>query len=616
MGWIVAAGLWASAYAATRRRLSLERDESCLAAGLAASAELVLGAMLCGTLGILRPAPLGAWCLLALSGHAAAALSAPKAPPERFPSLPWPLWPALLALAGVIFFQIRLAWALPVLSWDGLSYHMPIIYRWVSQGNLSLENWFGSNRYSPWNGELLAAALSVLDGGRMDSAKIFQLAALPILAASGCVLGRLLAGRAWSAACALAFASLPIALIHVGIPYVDLLYASFWLAAAAAIQAYAREKRTALLYLFGLAFALALGAKATVYFLAPLFIPLTATWRRISPKNAAGLGMVILIWGCPVYIRNWLSTGNPLFPYTIRVAGITLFPGISETEHLLVAVERWFVATKVQWLWYPFRETLKGSVGYSAENGFGPLFAAAWALLPCSAWLAVKRRRPDLRLFLAMIPATAILFLFLHPTREPRYVIFLPCLAIAGLAALLARAPGQWRTAARLGWSLGVIWCCCGVLAATGKETGLWLAHQELSRRGKIDALEHYSRQYGPLAKAWAELNGRLKAGETVAANYNELVFPLFGLPPRGKVVVVHSRAVDYPGALWAETPEGWLELLDRARARYIFIWSPAWYPEAGVQERKTLERVSRRFCPLGRWSSPDFGDVSLFERL
>lgn len=621
--WLCAAALWASAYAWLRRIARLPADEAFLAAGLLAVFEALASATVLGWGGVLtgRPALLAAIVISAAQGLAAG-LDDPPRRARADAAAPWPrvLWPAAGVCAAVLAVRMILAASIPPESWDGLSYHMPILWRWVEQGNFGMAGWSGPQRWFPWNGELLPAWLAVLDGRSLDAAKLAQLLALPLLGGAGAVLGRRLAGRAWSAACALAFAALPIATIHAGVPYVDALHAAFWLAAAAFAAAWDRSGRRVHLLFCALAFGLTMGTKSTVYFLAPLLLPLAATLALRPDRRRPFL--LALPWaaaaafaaGGYTFARNWVVAGSPIYPYSLKLAGITVFPGPLAPGELLVTVERWFVTGPRGWLSYPFHETMRGAIGYGTEDGFGPLFAAGWLLLPWAAYLSWRRRDRAALSFLALVPATALFFLTLHPTREPRYVIFLAGVPIAALAIALKGLRGAGRTAALALWGAGAAWGAIGVADYMGRDPGLHRAWTALKSDGKVDAREYYRWQYGSLGEAWAFLDGRLNPGDVVAVNYGELMLPWAGTPPRAKTYVVGRRENDLPETLWAASDADWIEMLRGLRAKYLALWAPVWYPDVGAAERATVAAHPERFTALGSWDSPGFGRVELFE--
>lgn len=621
--WLAVLALGWSAFAVLRRHCRLRIDEALLGAGALAAFEALAVSTALGLAGAFTHRP-----VLLFTGFIAAgqALSVALASPPRMRregalrSGTWPLLPAAAFVVVVIAARVALAAALPPESWDGLTYHLPILWRWIQQGNFDLSGWSGPQRWFPWNGELLSAWLAVLGGGSLAPAKLAQALALPMLAAAGASLGRRLAGRAWSAACALGFAAVPIAVIHAGIPYVDGFQAAFWLGAAAFAVAWDKSGRRSHLLLYALAFGLTLGTKSTLYFLAPLGLPILATLafradrRRPFLRDLPWCVLLALAAGGYTYARNWAVMGNPIYPYGLKLAGVKLFDGPSEPGQLLVTVENWFVFSRWGWLSYPFHETMKKSLGYSTENGFGPLFAAGWLLLPWSAFLAWRRGDRAALSFLALAPATALFFLTLHPTREPRYVVFLAGVPIAGLALALRGLRGRARLLALGLWGLGAAWGALGVLDFIGRDAGLASAWRELRATGRVDARAYYRAQYGSLGQAWEFLDARLKPGEVVALNYGELILPWAGIAPRAKIFVIGHKPNDLPQTLWGASSAEWLSLLNEIDASYFALWKPVWYPDVGEAEAATIAEHPERFSSLGVWTSPGFGRVELFQ--
>ena len=618
-GWLLAAVLFASTSAVARRRFGWRIEEALFAGALVALGEAVIMALGLAWFDALRPHRIiGLTAALAL-GQGLYALwdEVEGRPAARFPRA---FIAAALLVGLVLILRLALSWALPFESWDGLSYHMPIIWRWLRQGGLEMAGWSGPQRYFPPNADLLAAWLALASGGALEGAKNAQALALPLWGACGAVLGRRLAGPAWSPACALAFLAVPIVVIHAGIPYVDLIHAAFWLAAVVCALLFERTGRSAWLYLWGAAFGLSLGAKATLYFQGPLLVQpfvTVLTRKELRPRIWRALPATVLlalVCGGTSYLRLWLEYGNPVYPYTFRLAGHTIFQGVSEPGELLVTVERWFVARPIEWLWYPFRETMRGAIGYGTENGFGSLFAAGWVLWPFAAARALRRQDWAAASFYAVLPASALMFFTLHPTREPRYVIFLAAVPILGAADALRGLRGRGLLLARAVWTLGLGWGLLGVAAYAGADPGLSRAVQTLRRTHALDAHEYYHWQFGSLGEAWKALDAKLAADDVVATNYGELMLPLAGVPARARIEVISTRESDYPETYAATTPETWLAQLESLNVRYFALWSPAWYKDVGEREREFVTQSPGRFVSLGKWDSPGFGVIELFE--
>jgi len=620
MAAIAAAALLLSAYVLVRRRLGLRTDESLLLACLLACLEATASLQLLGWAGRLTPLAVG-WTTGACFGIHLALAYALRPAPRIGHIRPLPRWlvPALAAAVLTLGARLLLAWLTPPDGWDSLGYHLPFVVRWIRQGSLDLSGWPGTHRWFAWNGELLSAWLALLDGGRLGLAKLPQTLALPILGASGSILGRFLAGSRWAAACALAFVSLPVVLIQAGIAYVDVLYAAFWTAAVAASVAWARTGRTAHLAAFAAAAGLAAGAKSPIFFLAPLaVIPAaalagSAACRRSLRRGWLASFLLVLIGGAGSYIRNAVLTGNPIFPFGLSLGGLKIFHGIASTAEMPTAYEKWFVASPWGWLIYPFKESVKGVWGYTHLNGFGPLFALGWLLLAAAVWTAFRKRDALLGAFLSLFPAVLILFFALQPVRLPRYIIFLAPIPLVGLAAFFGKVRGRWRKAARTAWTLAIVLGCAGVWAYLARQPGYRAFGSGLLAGHPIGADAYYRAQYGSLGKAWAALDAVLEIGDTVAVSYGELLLPWFGNPPRADVRIVPLGRSPYPGVPGGPTEAAWLAAVEKMKARYLVVWTPAWAPEAGRRERACALNRPDRFEPLAVTSSRDFGRVDLF---
>ena len=614
--------LFSSAILVLRRRFRLRADETFLFGCLLAFLEIVVIVQALGLASRLQPWP----ARLATAGCIAANLAAgfwrrPSRPfkvKRKWP-VPGPLWPALIGVLTTALLRLFIAWKVPPEGWDGLGYHLPIVVSWLQRGNFDLRGLVGPQPYFAWNGELAATWLALLNGN-LDWAKLVQVLSLPVLAAAGAVLGRRLAGLRWAWPCAVALPAIPVVLIQAGLPYVDALYASFWLAAIAAALGLAVSGRNIYLWAFAVALGLSLGTKSTFFFLVPPALLLIAALKKspLRPRLTLGRSAVCLalvaLAGAGAYIRNLVLTGNPMFPFGLSIAGAPIFKGIVSLSEMPAGIERWFVPSSWAWIVYPFWETVRGTVGYTHLNGFGPLFALGWLLLPMAFWQAWKRREGMTLAFLGLIPLVLLLFFTMQPVRIPRYIIFLAPLPILGLAYTFRRAQGILRTAALTAWTLAILGGCSGVLAYMYSSPGIRGAWSSIRAVKPVNAWDYYQRQYSSLGRAWRALDQRLAAGDVVAVNYGELLLPWYGMPPRARVQVVVFGTCVYPHVPKAATAEEWIDEVDRLAARFVVVWSPAWNPGRETLLCQALQRNSGRFKQAGRWESPNFGWVEIYE--
>ncbi len=612
--------LFLSAGHLIRQRFRLRADESVLYGCLLAFFEVVVIIQALGFASSLRSAPVWAATSACVALNLLIAFwRCPFRPFRRLWPMPRLLWLGLIAASLTAALRLFLAWMVPPDGWDSLGYHLPIVLQWVGQGNFDLAGMMGAQRYLAWNGELVSTWLALLTGN-LAFAKIVQVLSLPLLAAIGSVLGRRLAGLRWAWPCAIALPGIPIVLIQSGMAYVDALHAAFWLAAVAATLGLARSGRSVYLWGFALALGLALGSKSTIYFLAPLFLPLAAALfkaprrpKRVPAQVALCLVLVALA-GAGSYIRNAVLSGNPIFPYSLTVAGIPIFKGITSSADMPAYIEHWFVSSRWGWIVFPFWEHLRDVVGYTHENGFGPLFAVGWLLFPVAIVRAWKRGDALALVFLGLFPLVVLLFFTLQPVELPRYIIFLVPLPIVGLAYSLRRAGRALCRAALWVWTISIILGCCGVLAYLYRAPGLRSAWHSIISGRSPDPWEYYARQYHAVGRAWGALNLKLRPGDTVVVSYYELLLPWAGLPPRAKVRVVIYGDCIFPQVRHGKTEGEWFQEVDRLNPRFVVIWSPAWNP--GGEERlvRALALRAEPYDRIGRWASPAYGWVELYQ--
>jgi len=612
--------LFGSAVLLVRQRFRLRADESGLYGGLLAFLEVILSMQALGLVSQLRPGP--AWVVTGafVAVNIAIALwHCPLRPLKKLWPVPRLLRPILLVVLLTAGLRLVLAWMSPPEGWDGLGYHLPFVVRWVQQGNLDLTGFPGAQRYYTWNGELVSTWLALLSGG-LAWAKIVQALAWPLLASVGSVLGRRLAGIRWAWPCAIAVAGVPVILIQSGLPYVDVLYAAFWLAAAAAAVALAYTRRGVHFWAFAVGIGLALGTKSTLYFLAPLVVPLAAALWKARPRyrpawSTWAWGFVLIVLsGAGSYVRNFMLTGNPIFPFGFSLAGLPLFKGIFSSGDMPAYIERWFVPSSWAWIIYPFWEKVRQVVGYTHLNGFGPLFALGWLLLPLTFWRAWKRRDGTALAFVGLIPLTLLFFFWMQPVRIPRYIIFLAPLPIVGLAMSFRRPPMGRRSLIAVVWGLAIVLGCIGVGAYMGRGPGPRFAWKNILSGHKVDAWKYYEEQFPGLGQAWHALDRKLETGDVVAINISELMLPWWGMPPRARVQVVGFGENPYPECPHGRTERDWVEAVLRLGPRYVAVWSPPW--NHGGEERlgRALEQQPSLFRSIGRWRSSGFGWVELYE--
>ena len=223
----------------------------------------------------------------------------------------------LAAAAGAVAYAIDHA-TTPVLQVDQITFHLPVVARWIQTGSLwgvyDFVPYLGHGNY-PQNGEVLS--LAAISPWRLDFIQRFV--ELPYFALGGVAvyaLGRVL-GATWTASALMGavFVSIPIAILpSVAFALPDaLMVATF----GAGLFFLVRADYV----LAGVALGLAFGAK---WYGVSMVVAVVALWlvielaRRHSPRlvlrAGAVLGGLVLVVGGFWLVRNAIGSGSPFFP--------------------------------------------------------------------------------------------------------------------------------------------------------------------------------------------------------------------------------------------------------------------------------------------------------------
>lgn len=420
-----------------------------LAVGIA-----VVPAMWMGQLGWLRPAPFLIWTAAAfLLAHllprqnAGAGLVHAQAPNSQASRIDTALLiMAALAVALVGLYDLwRLRWA-PAgpHGFDDVSYHLSAVATWIRHGDTRMIRFSMGDPSTPFYPILGEMASWVLIAPFRDSdvaARWTQIffAVFSFLAVAS--IGRRLGlSRRSAALAAICYAGIyhvfPVLSVSAGN---DQSTSFFTLAGLDAGLALVRRPRPGVAVVAGIALGLLLATKYIgVLFVPPivavLAIALGIEWierRRAEPAErpralgllgmALALVLAMAVSGGYTYLRNAMTTGNPIFPAPVSVFGVEILPGwggIATPERAQAPefrIDVWAFLTRRSKLfgsWFPF--TL--------------LPAALLAPL-----LALWRRRWTAALVLGLATVFFLEFLYLMADhRDIRY--FLPAVALAAVA--------------------------------------------------------------------------------------------------------------------------------------------------------------------------------------
>jgi len=336
---------------------------------------------------------------------------------------------ALVGLAGLaLAWQLVIALVLPPYAYDALSYHLLDVATWVQQGRLAPSPLDLCCAYYPGNAEVVPAWSAVLLGSDhlVDTVQVLA-AVVGGVAVAG--IGRT-AGldRGASSAAGALFVLTPAVLAQASTAYVDVLQTALVLCALHGLVRFAAEASpqhllvpaltTALLSGTkgnGLLWAAALGLTAVVLGLVQVR---RGRLRGVVAAGAVGGGVAAcLLLGGWWYLRNVLTTGNPLYPFELRVGSWVLAAGPFQVDQVLTVPPRgagrpWPVAVLASWAadLLPGRH---GSYDYQQRaGGLGPLWSwlgVTAAPVAVGLW---RRRNPAL---LALVPVVVVFVVQPYP---------------------------------------------------------------------------------------------------------------------------------------------------------------------------------------------------------
>ena len=364
------------------------------------------------------------------------------------------LWILLLLTAVMTLFE-SLA---PATSQDAFVYHLAVPARFMAEGNL---HYVPGNFYSafPMNVEMLFTLGLLLDSEPLAKWFHWMLGAGAVAAVAA--LARHLAARSrerTDTPCGLLaatlFATIPTVALIAGWAYVDLgvvffitlsslFFLRFWESQRGRKVESLRHESTPYLVLSVVLAGIAAGCKYTAGFqglLIAAFVLVTAVREKRSPRLVCGqvgtVCFVVLAFASPWFVKNMITTGNPLFPFAYSLLGGDGWDA-DRSRVLAISLSEWGGGRPLwqlpELIW---DVTVSGQffsqAGFDGVIGCGFLIGAPFLLV---GWTMSREYR------------VAAWFFILHgvfwvtATQQIRFL--LPALAVA--AALIAVALCYWK---------------------------------------------------------------------------------------------------------------------------------------------------------------------------
>jgi hypothetical protein len=395
----------------------------------------------------------------------------------------WLKWLSAAFLSASILRFTFLILALPPFVWDSLTYHLTNVAEWTQRGRITLFETSMARIYTPANYETFALWFTAF----LHHDVIVEAAGLPayILAlASVYSIGRSLKLAPWSALFAgLAYLSTPALVIAATGTKNDPHMAAYLLGLLAIVlymvsdlQEMGAKRQLGPLVVALLMALLAFGTKAYLMHIAPgiLFVAVVGIDRRGGwqrwlgilkavleewRSKSAGLRIAIsglllcgLMLGLFWNLRNWVLTGNPFYPYGVRVEEVEVLSGADRTAALSFQRLR---ANTESLLWKFGDRQERISPDLTDSTGWG------WVVyslgMPAMLWGLLRRR--DLRiLFLGFLVSLTLILMSIRPSPwNMRYLLWFPAVFTLALGAWLDENAFRSRVPFRISTGLAVV---------------------------------------------------------------------------------------------------------------------------------------------------------------
>ena len=358
-----------------------------------------------------------------------------------------PLWTTvlLLALAFVVWI-IFLGLIFPIVDYDGNSYHMTFV-AYLIQDHTFL-NIITSNKYLagyPKGGEFIQAWNVLITHNDMfaDLTQVpFLILGVYALYEIAVTLG---ANKKHARFSATLFVFLPIVLNQLKTTYVDVMICSLFFAGLAMVI---KKKLSKLdLVLIGIIFSLLISIKSTgplfVLVLLPiLFWNLYQNYGKTIRNYIKPMLLMLspTFFGLFWYIRDYILYGSPIYPFGLKLAGLTIFHGMTFQQLVANAIQSTSLPNGcVQRLWFVWTEQ-KGWFGclYNYDTnyaGLGPIwFIILIPAIIISVYFAIKKRNAK---YLAITATIFALFAIYPSNYYSRYTMFIVAVGVFALGIVL-----------------------------------------------------------------------------------------------------------------------------------------------------------------------------------
>ncbi len=228
------------------------------------------------------------------------------------------VWAAMMLLGALVWPDSR--------DWDGLAEHLAMAKLWAQAGNIS-PLWYEHHSQFPATVQMLYTLAHLFRGP--VAAKLFHFAYGMLGVGAVFLLTRRHISRPAAPWAAIVVATTPVYTWLWGVAYVDLAMVAYLLLSVHFLLLWIEKQKATYIVLSGIlgGAAMAVKMQSIVHFGVIALIALYVLWR--SPQHCRArcgrhvglLLLVALIVAGPWYVKSWVITGNPVYPFAYSIFG-------------------------------------------------------------------------------------------------------------------------------------------------------------------------------------------------------------------------------------------------------------------------------------------------------
>ncbi len=330
------------------------------------------------------------------------------------------------------------------LDWDGLAYHLAIPKLYLAHHAIYYVPYISHSNFPFLTEMLYTIGLSI---GSTSIAKLFHFAMFAGTSLTIYTMCKRHVSPLVGKVGALIFMSVPVVLWEAGIAYADITTAFYLTLAVYAVLNWEETHSTSWLTVCGLMGGFALGTKVLAGVpIAALFVWIVASsgsrreWGR-GLMLAFGMGIIALLVGSPWYIKSYIYTGNPVYPFMYNIFGGRNWSAENAEAYRASQVVFGMGRDSSQFWLLPWNLAMNGSKFFDTPSIFGMIGIAFLGLIP------VQLLTRNYNKVILKVGAVALVFIaaWFVLMQQSRYLIgVLPLLSIVA-AAGVESANRQWR---------------------------------------------------------------------------------------------------------------------------------------------------------------------------